>query len=115
MPRRKRTLTESEEWEQKVEDVVAWYKSGKFESLKEAARLTGIDQRTITARLNGRPTRRKAQELNQKLSHVEEEEIARAIRNATKEKKALQPQVGQAMAEAIRKRRIKGVNENGVV
>ena len=104
MPR-KRTLTESEEWEREVEEAVASYKSGKFSSLREAERELGIDRRTITARLKGRPTRRKAHEISQKLSHIEEEEVARAIWIATLRGKPLQPQVVRGMAEAIRKRR----------
>jgi hypothetical protein len=114
MPR-KRTLTKSEEWEQDVEGVVEDYKSGKFGSLREAARVTDIDRRTITTRLKGRPTRRKAQEANQNLSHSEEEEVVRAIQIATLRGKPLQPQLVRAMAEAIRKRRVKGVNEDRVV
>src|SRR5438552_2284102 len=111
----KRTLTESEEWERGVADAVEAYKSGKFDSLREAARVTGFDRRTITARLNGRATRRKAQEANQNLSHTEEEELGRVIRIATMRGKPLQPQLVRAMAEAIRKRRVKGLNEDGVI
>ena len=98
-----------------MEDAVAEYQSRKFNSLREAARITGIDRKTITERLKGRPTRRKAHEATQNLSHVEEEEVAGAIRITTIGGKPLRPQVVRAMAEAIRKRRVKGVNEDGVV
>jgi DDE superfamily endonuclease len=114
MPR-KRTLTEDEEWEQDVDDAVEEYKRGKYSSLREAARETGFSRTTLTARLNGRPTRRKAQEKNQNLSHTEEDEVVRAIRIATLRGKPLQPHLVRAMVEAIRKRRVKGVNENGII
>ena len=69
------------------------YKNEKFDSLREAAQVTGVDRKTITVRLNGRPTRRKAQEANQNLSYAEEEELARAIQIATVKGKLLQPQL----------------------
>jgi len=115
MPGQKRTITESEEWERGIEDTVEAYKSGKFSSLRQAVQEAGFDRRTITARLNGRPTRRKAQEATQHLSHAEEEELGRAIRIATLRGKPLQPQLVRVMAEAIRKRRVKGVNEDGII
>jgi len=49
------------------------------------------------------------------LTHVEEKEAARAIRIATINGKPLQPLVLWAMVEAIRKRCIKEVNEDGVI
>lgn len=46
--------------------------------------------------------------------HVEEEEVAKARRIATMRRKPLQPHLVRAMAEAIRKLLVKGVNENGL-
>ena len=91
------------------------YKSGKYGSVREAARITGIPKTTIGARLKGRPTRRKGQEANQKLAHAEEDEVARQVRIATVAGKLLQPAVVKQIAEGVRKRRVKGVNENGAV
>ena len=78
MPR-KRTLSEDDEWEKAVEEAVGNYKSGKYSSLREAARVTGIHRKTITERLRGQPTCRKAHEGSQRLAHIKEDEVARAI------------------------------------
>jgi helix-turn-helix, Psq domain len=114
MPR-KRTLSDEELWEQEVEDVVEGIKNGKYSSIRQAARLTGLSRTTITERLHGRPTRRKAHEGNQKLAHSEEDEIARAIRLATMAGKPLLPATLREMGNGIMKRRVNGVNEDGIV
>ena len=62
-----------------MENAVVEYQSRKFSSLREVAWITGVDRRTIPVCLKGRTTRRKAQEMNQNLSRVEEEEVTRAI------------------------------------
>ena len=114
MPR-KRTLSEEERWEQEVEDAVEGVKSGKYSSVRQAAQLTGLSRTTIGERLHGRPTRRKAHEANQKLAHVEEDEIARAARLATLAGKPLLPATLRQMGDGIMKRHVKRVNENGIV
>jgi len=98
-----------------VGDAADGFKSGKYSSVREAARITGIPKMTIGARLKGRPTRRKAQERNQKLAHAEEDEVARQVRIATLADKPLQPAAVKQIAEGVRKRRVKGVNEDGAV
>jgi hypothetical protein len=115
MPRVKRTLTEEGQWEQDIEDTVEAIKNGKFSSIRAAARATGLSKTTLGKRLEGRPTRCKAQEARQTLAHVEEEELVRAIRVATMAGRPPLPQTVREMAEGIRKRRVKGVNEDGVV
>ena len=57
MPRAKRTLTEAEQWEQDIEDMVEAIKSGRFSSIRAAARFTGLSKMTLSKRLKGRPTR----------------------------------------------------------
>ena len=52
MPR-KRTLSEEELWEQKVDNAVKGVKSGKYSGL---ARLTGLSKTTISKQYDGRPT-----------------------------------------------------------
>ncbi len=52
----KRTLSEEDAWEREVEAAVEGYKSGKYSSLREAARETGLVRKTIMKRLNGQPT-----------------------------------------------------------
>jgi len=114
MPR-KRKLSDEDRWEQEIEDAVEGVKCGKYSGAREAARLTGLSRTTIGERLKGRPTRRKAHEVHQKLAHVEEKELARAVRLATIAGKPLLPEAIREMGEGLMKRRVKGVNENGVV
>ena len=115
MPRSKRTLSEEDRWEQEVEDAVEGVKSRKYSSVRQAARSTGLSRTTIGKRLNGRPTRRKAHETNQILGHSEEDELARAVRLATLAGKPLLPAILREMGGGIMKRRLKGVNEDGLV
>jgi len=49
------------------------------------------------------------------LAHIEEEELAHAIRVATVAGRPLLLQAVQEMAAGIRKRRIKGVNEDELI
>jgi hypothetical protein len=113
MPRAKRTLTEEEVWEQKVDDAVEGIRNGKYSGFRQAARETGLSRTTIAERYNGRPTRRKGQERQMKLAHVEEDELARAIRLATVAGKPPLSEVVRGMADGLIKRRVKGVNEDG--
>ena len=92
MPRAKRTLTEAEQWEHNIEDTVEAIKSGQFSSIRAAARSTGLSKTTLSKRLKGRFTGRKAHEASQSLVHVEEDELARAIRVATVTDRPLLPQ-----------------------
>ena len=113
MPRTKRTLTEDEVWEQEVDDAVEGIKNGRYSGFRQAARETGLSRTTITEWYNGRSTRRKAQEKQMKLAHVEEDELARAIRVATVAGKPPLSEVVRGMADGLMKRRVKRVNEDG--
>ena len=74
---------EDEVWEQKVEDAVKGIRSGKYSSVREAVWATGLSRTTLSECCKGRSTCRKSHEALQKLSNIEEEELARAIRIAT--------------------------------
>jgi len=104
---------EDEVWEQEVDDAVEGIKNGRYSGFRQAARETGLSRTTITERYNGRSTRRKAQEKQMKLAHVEEDELARAIRVTTVAEKPPLSEVVRGMADGLMKRRVKGVNEDG--
>ena len=99
------------EKENQIKDAVTGLKSGKYKNLREAENATGIPKSTIHSRMNGWVARRKSQERNQVLSHSEEKELARYITYATIAGKPAPLEVVRKIAEIIRTRRLRGVNE----
>ena len=98
-----------------MEDTVEGIRSRKYSSVRDAARKTGLSKTTLSQRYKGRPVRHKAQEAVQKLSYIEEEELARAIRIATVVGRPLLPDTVRGWADGLMRRRVKGVNEDGLV
>src|SRR5438876_12460370 len=89
-------------------------KSGKYKSYAEAARILGVPKSTVYARASGRPTRIQAHEHEQLLSDEEEKELARWIRQLTNASYPPKPYAVREMAEAIRTRRVIGVNDASI-
>lgn len=97
-----------------LEDTVERIKLGEFESMGQAVRETGFSKTTLHRRFHGGKSRNKVQEEKQNLTEVEEKELARWITLCTVSGRAPIPEVIHEMAEGIRRRRVKGVNESSL-
>ena len=106
---------EGRERDQRVVEAVQGKKSGKYKSYAEAARILGVPESTVYARASGRPTRIQAHEHEQLLSEEEEKELARWIRQLTNASYPPKPYAVREMAEAIRTRRVIGVNDASII
>ena len=102
------------EREELLEDTVERIQAGEFESIGQAVLETGFPKTTLHRRLHGAKPRNKAYEEKQNLTEVEENELARWITLCTVSGCAPIPEVVREMAEGIRRRRVKGVNELGM-
>lgn len=108
------TAKAKREREELLEDTLERIRAGKFESIGKAVRETGFPKTTLHRRLHGAKPRIKAQEEKQNLTEVEENELARWITLCTVSGRAPIPEVVREMAEGIRRRHVKGVNESGM-
>jgi len=108
------TAKAKREREEMLENTVERIQAGEFESIGQAVRETGFPKTTLHRRLHGAKPRNKAQEERQNLTEVEEKELARWITLCTVSGRAPIPEVVREMAEGIRRRRVKGVNESGM-
>ena len=108
------TAKAKREREEMLEDTVERIQAGEFESIGQAVRETGFPKTTLHRRLHRAKSRNKAQEEKQNLTEVEENELARWITLCTVSGRASIPEVVREMAEGIRRRHVKGVNESGM-
>jgi hypothetical protein len=115
MPQAKKTLTEEEQWEKDIGDIMEVIKKRQFGSIRVAVRSTGLSKTTLKKHLKGHPSCRKAHEACQALAHIEENELACLIRIATIVGRSPLLQMVCKMAGGIRKQWVKGVNEDGVM
>jgi hypothetical protein len=88
--------------------------SAKKHNTSSATHAFNIPRQTLYDRLDGKPPRNKAHETEQLLSHAEEKELVRWIARLTVTGYPPRYDTLREMAEEIRKRRVKNINENGL-
>jgi len=114
MRQTKKALRQRER-EELIEETLKAIRYGKYSSVREASRATGLSKTTLLGRQHGRKPRNKAHERLQILSHMEEKELARWVTMCTIDGHHLTHDIIRTMAEGIiRKRRVKGGNDNKV-
>ena len=100
--------------EEILEDAIKKIQEGEFEGISHAVRETGLSKATLHGRLHEAKPKNKSQEKHQNLMEVEEKELAQWITLCTIIGRMPIPDVVCEMAEGIRRRCIKGVNEVGM-
>ena len=100
--------------ERRIQDALEGVKSGQFKSYAEAARVLHIPKSTLCHRAKGRQTRIESHEDLQLLSNEEEIELTRWIGQLTVCGYPPKPYAVREMAEAIRTRRVIGVNDPSI-
>lgn len=111
MTRRKRQ--DLIEREARVQEAVAAVKEGKY-TCYSAARVFNIPRQTLYDRVNGKLPRNQAHEAEQLLSHAEEKELIRWITLLTLTGYPPRYVTLLQMAEEIRKRRVKNINDDDI-
>src|SRR5277367_4619539 len=101
------------EKEARVQEAVAAIKEGKH-TCYSAARVFNIPRQTLYNRVNGKLPRNQAHEAEQLLSHAEEKELIRWITLLTLTGYPPRYITLLQMAEEIRKRRIKNINDDDI-
>ena len=86
----------------------------KKHTAASAALAFNISRSTLYDRLNGKLPRNKAHETEQLLSHAEEKELVRWITRLTITDYPPRYDILREMAEEIRKRRVKNINQDGL-
>jgi len=102
------------EQQQRINEAIEGVESGRFKDKLEAARRLSIPPSTLYHRAAGRITRAEAHEAEQILSREEEKELAQWIRRLTIGGYPPKHFVVRQMAEAIRTRRVIGVNDESI-
>jgi len=105
---------EGNERNRRIEEAIERKKLGKYKSYAEAADVLNVPLSSIYNRVNGRSTRVQVHEHEQLLSEEEETELARWIRELTVAGYPPKPYALREMAEAIRTRRIIGINDASI-
>lgn len=106
---------EAAEQERRIIEALEGVKMGRYKSYREAANAMDVSKSTLCARANGIKPRRHAHENEQLLTSAEEKELARWISQLTTFGYPPKPYGVREMAEAIRSRRVHGVNNSNVI
>jgi hypothetical protein len=106
--------SEEREQNKRIEEAIEGKKSGKYKSYAEASKALNVALSTIYHRVNGRQTRVESHEYEQLLSEEEETELCRWIRELSAASYPPKLYAVREMAEAIRTRRIIGINDPSV-
>jgi hypothetical protein len=106
--------SEGKERDRQIEEAIQGKQDGKYKTYAEAALILKVPQATLYARASGRRTRIQAHEHEQLLSEEEEKELPRWITQLTIAALPPKPYAVKEMAEAIRTRRIIGVNDPSI-
>jgi hypothetical protein len=104
---------ESIEKEARLQEAVAAVLA-ETHNVPSAAHDFHVPCQTLYDRLAGKPPRNKAHETEQLLSHAEEKELVRWITRLTITGYPPQYETLREMADEIRKRRVKNINEDGL-
>ena len=104
---------EQAEKEAKLQEAVASVLN-KQHTCHSAALAFNVPRQTLYDRVKGKMPRNKAHEADQILSHAEEKELVQWITRLTISGYPPRYQTLREMAEEIRKRRVKNINENGM-
>jgi Tc5 transposase DNA-binding domain len=104
---------ESIEKDARLQEAVAAVLT-KTHNVPSAAHDFNVPRQTLCDQLNGKPPRDQAHEAEQLLSQAEEKELVRWITRLTITSYPPQYETLLEMAEEIRKRRVKNINEDGL-
>ena len=99
--------------EARLQEAMAAVQAKKY-TAPAAARAFNVPRQTLYDRLDGKLPRNKAHETEQLLSHAEEKELVRWITRLTITGYPPRYDTLREMAEEIRKRRVKNINEDGL-
>jgi Txe/YoeB family toxin of Txe-Axe toxin-antitoxin module len=97
-----------------IKDTIKKIRQHEFQGVSHAERVTGLSKATLSRRLRGSKPCNQAHEEQQILSRVEEKELARWITLCTVAGHAPILTAVKEMAEGIRRRRVKEINELGM-
>jgi hypothetical protein len=100
--------------EAKIQAAIKGIESGLYQSAYHAHKELNITCSVLYARLNGTMARNKAHEDQQNLTHAEEKELLAWITQLTRRNYAPRHRMVLEMAEHIRKRRVRGVNDSDI-
>jgi hypothetical protein len=98
----------------RVQEAVDGIRSGIYKSSYQAAEALNVKARTIQGRMRGKKTRSDSHEDQKALSAIEELELVRWITQLTIAGYPAGPDSLKAMAEALIKRRVAQVNDDGI-
>jgi len=97
--------------EARIQGAIKGIKSGLYNSAYHAAQVLGITSSVLYARLNGTLPRNKAHQEQQILTHAEEKELLAWITQLTRRNYAPRHRMVLEMAEHLRQRRVREINE----
>ena len=100
--------------EARIQEAIKAMKNDKKYTLCQAARDFNIPRSTLQHRVNGTKPRNKAQEDRMNLTHNEESELAQWITTLTGRDYAPRYNTVRELAEIIRNRRVKGINDESI-